>query len=110
MPSLFHYTDQKGLTGILRSDELWASTIAKNPRDVRYGDGQYLSDVEPGTMTAAQLSRALIGHPFGGRRFTHFVEIDVTGLTVVNPRSHVFVIPGGGPLDLSQRILRNGAN
>ncbi len=110
MPTLFHYTDPIGLSGILASKQLWASTIAKNPRDVRYGDGQYLTDIKPGTMTAGQLSRALIGHPFQVRRFTHFVEIDVANLPVINPRLRIFVVPNNDALDLSQRILRSGAN
>jgi hypothetical protein len=95
---------------ILSSKQLWASTVARNPRDVRHGDGQYLTDIEPGTMTGAQLSRALIGHPFQARRFSHFVEIEVGGLSVINPRLHVFVIPGTKPLDVRNRIIRSGAN
>ena len=68
-------------------------TSAGHPRDVRYGDGQYLSDISPGTKTPAQLSRAPFGHPFLGRRGTHYVEIDVTGLNVQRGRPGVFVIP-----------------
>src|ERR1700730_4739842 len=105
MPTLFHYTDTNGLSGILDSKQLWASTIAKNPRDVRYGNGQYLTDIKPGIMTSAQLSRALIGHPFQGLRFTHFVEIDVANLAVTKPRSHVFVVTNDDSLDLSQRFV-----
>jgi hypothetical protein len=108
--SLFHYTDRLGHDGILASLSLLPSTVARNPNDVRYGDGQYLSDIEPGTMTLGQLSRALIGHPFLGRRFTHFVEIEIDGLTVIEGRPHVFVIPNIHPLNLTGRIVRSGGN
>jgi len=110
MPTLFHYTDDQGLSGILASKALWPSLAARTPRDVRFGNGQYLTDIEPGTMSVAQISRALIGHPFQGRRYTHFVEIDVTNLTVVNPRQSVFVVPNDHELDVSQRIVRSGVN
>ena len=110
MPTLFHYTSQAGIQGIVSSGVLWASKKATNPRDVRYGDGQYLTDILPSTMNVAQLSRALIGHPFQGRRFTHFVEIEVSGLIINKPRQHVFVIHNSDALDVSQRIVSTGAN
>jgi hypothetical protein len=46
-------------------------------------------------MTSNQLSRTLLGAPFWGLRFTSFVEIDVSGLNVVEGRAGVFVIPCG---------------
>ena len=106
--TLYHYTNQKGLEGILSSQKLLASLAANNPADVRFGNGQYLSDLEPGTKTPAQLSRALLGQPFQGRRFTHYLEIDVTGLTVVHGRGNIFVIPNDTALDLAGRIVRSG--
>lgn len=81
-----------------------------NPNDARYGNGQYLSDIKPGSMTSNQLSRAFLGAPFWGSRLTSFVEIDVSGLNVVEGRAGVFVIPNEGPLDLSGRIVGWGAN
>lgn len=110
MPTLYHYTYAIGLAAILQTQSLWASTTAGNPRDVRYGNGQYLTDIPPATHTAAQLSRALFGHPFLGRRCTHFLEIDVTGLNVQSGRVGVFVIPNDQPLDLAGRIIRSGEN
>jgi hypothetical protein len=108
--TLYHYTTEDGLNGIRSSNELWASTRAANPRDARYGNGQYLSDIVPGTLRPGQLSRAFLGHPFSGRRFTHYVEIDVTGLNVVKGRDGVFVIPNEGPLDILGRIVGWGPN
>ena len=61
-------------------------------------------------MTSNQLSRAFLGAPFWGSRLTSFVEIDVSGLNVVEGRAGVFVIPNEGPLDLSGRIVGWGAN
>jgi len=50
----------------------------------------------------------LIGHPFQGQKFTHYIEIEVTGLTVIHGRLGVWVIPNNHPLDLTNRIVRYG--
>jgi len=110
MATLYHYTDQTGLDGILRSNVLPASTTAGHPRDVRYGNGQYLTDIAPGTKTPAQLSRAFFGHPFLGQRCTHYVEIDVSHLHVRLGRQGIHVVPNDQPLDVSRRIVRSGKN
>jgi hypothetical protein len=106
--TLFHYTNEKGLNGILKSEKLLPSTSASNPNDVRYGNGQYLSDIEPGSKTPAQLSRAFLNVPYRGDKYTHYVEIDVTGLDVVEGRTGVYVIPNEGPLNLAGRIISFG--
>lgn len=108
--TLIHYTDEAGMNGIVGSKKLNASTKEASPKDARYGDGQYLSDIAPGTKTCGQLSRCFLGHPFSGRRFTNYVEIDVRGLNVVQGRDNVFVIPNQGSLDLNGRIIGYGAN
>jgi len=108
--TLFDYTNAAGLKGILESGKLLPSLKSLNPRDVRYGNGQYLSDIRPGTMSCAQLSRCFLGQPFQGQRFKNYVEIDVSGLNVVKGREGVFVIPNEGPLDLTGRIVGSGAN
>ena len=105
---LFHYTNKAGLRGILESQSLRPSLIALNPADARYGDGQYFSDAVPGTWSLSQLSRAFLGFPFQGRRFTHFVEIDVTDLAVVSGREGIFVVLNAAPLDLTGRIVSFG--
>ncbi len=92
--SLFHYTDEAGQAGIRESGELRPSLKAANPTDAKFGDGQYLSDIAPGSRTCSQLSRCFLGMPFQGARFTHYVEIDVTGLNVMKGRDNVFVILG----------------
>lgn len=60
-------------------------------------------------MSRWQLSYKLTTTPWNASNFTHFLEIDVSGLDVLNPREGTFVIPGEDPLDLSGgRILRGG--
>jgi hypothetical protein len=105
---LYHYTSEIGLAGILSTQSLRASTAASNPGDARYGNGQYLSDTEPGTKTPAELSAFFLRIPFQKRRFTHYVAIDVTGLDMLVGRPGVFVIPNEVDLDLSGRIVGSG--
>jgi len=108
--TLFHYTTEEGQKGILDSGQLNPSLKSVNPSDARYGNGQYLSDIAPGTKTGAQLSRSFINNPFQGARFTNYVEINTSGLNVVQGRAGVFVVPGETPLDLTGRIVSWGAN
>ena len=106
--TLFHYTNEAGASGITGSNSLNPSLWRVGTKDVRYGNGQYLSDIVPGTMTPAQLSRAFLGRPFHGNRFTHYVEIDATGLGAVQGRTGVYVVPNEVPLDLTGRLLNAG--
>ena len=105
---LYHYTDETGLAGILASGRLNPSTYARNPQDVRYGEGQYLSDVVPGTKTPAQLSRLFLNLPFFGRRYTHYVAIEVDGLSWIEGRPGVYVISNDEPLELAGRTVATG--
>lgn len=105
---LFHYTSERGLQGILTSRSLLPSLVALNPSDARYGDGQYLSDFVPGTKSLGALSRAFLGFPFQGRRFTHYVEIDVRGLDLVSGRQGVWVALNSDSLDVTGRIIGFG--
>ncbi|WP_435015440.1 HYD1 signature containing ADP-ribosyltransferase family protein [Tundrisphaera sp. TA3] len=107
---LYHYTDAKGMRAILESGRLLASTAAANPQDVRYGDGQYLSNVVPGTKTPAQLSRESLNQPFQGRKFTHYIAIEVEGLELIWGRPGVCVIPNVRPLELGRRLVGFGEN
>ncbi|MEV0148616.1 MULTISPECIES: HYD1 signature containing ADP-ribosyltransferase family protein [unclassified Nonomuraea] len=107
---MWHYTRQISLEAILRSLRLNPSLRRTNSRDARYGDGQYVSDIRPGTKTAGQLASCFLRAPWAGSRFTHYLGIDVTGLEVVRGREHVFLIPGREPLDLTGRIVEWGAD
>lgn len=107
---LDHYTTLVALQSILDSNQLWPSLYATRPRDVRYGEGQYSTDVAPGQRTGSRLSRLLIGNPFEAHRFTHFLAIGVTGLAIHRGRPGIFVIANSESLDLAGRIVRTGRN
>ena len=73
---LYHYTNQSGMEGILQTKVIKPSLKELNPKDVRYGNGQYLSDIVPGTKTPSQLGRQFINVP-NKHKYTHYVAIDV---------------------------------
>lgn len=110
MQVLHHYTSSTGYAGILASQTLRPSLRANNPKDARFGDGQYLSDIVPGTKSIGQLSMIFFGIPWGGKRFTHFVSIDVTGLTVTFGRQHVYVVNNSADLAIDKRLVNHGLN
>lgn len=105
---LYHYTTEPCMNAIITSGLLRPSRLGRRSKDVRYGNGQYLSDITPGSLTLAQLSRVLVGMPFQGLRFTHFVAIDLLGLRVVHCRPHVFLVPNDFALGISDRIIDYG--
>ncbi|WP_407841416.1 HYD1 signature containing ADP-ribosyltransferase family protein [Streptomyces sp. DSM 116496] len=106
----YHYTNEAGHDGILESKSMLPSLKANNPKDARYGDGQYVTDIKPGTRTLGQLSHAFVRVPWAGQKFTHYIEIDTRGYDVVNGRPNVFVILNDKPLDLTGRIVSSGRN
>ena len=106
--TLYHYTNEEGLNGILSSKKLNPSLKANNPKDARYGDGQYLSDIVPGTKRPSPLSYAFLRIPYQGRKFTHYVEVDVSDLKVVKGRDGVYVVPNVDPLDITTRAVNWG--
>ncbi len=107
--TLYHYTDEQGLDGILSSQVLNPSLTKNNPNDVRYGEGQYLSDVVPGSKSPAQLSRLFVNNPFQGAKYTHFVEIMVDDLLVAKGRQNVYIVRNTEPLSLEDRMIRSGS-
>jgi hypothetical protein len=80
------------------------SRARRGSKDVRYGNGQYLTDIAPGRLSRSQLSRALVGIPFLGQRFTHFVAIEIFGLQIIHCRPGVFLVPNDFALSLIGRI------
>ena len=95
------------MNGIVDSNQLNPSLKANNPKDARYGNGQYLSDITPDSVTPGQLGNKFINVP-NKYKYTNYVEIDVSGLDVVKGRDGVFVIPNEVPLDLTNRIISYG--
>ncbi|MCX5604436.1 DUF6531 domain-containing protein [Streptomyces phaeochromogenes] len=123
--TLYHYTTEEGLKGILESKQLFHAT---GPVHARFGDGQYFTDIAPdvvkslkkadldprdagrGGISRYQLVGRLFGRPtkWGLGKTTHYVAIDVTGLEIKQGRPWVFLHPNDGPLDISDRIVRHG--
>ncbi|WP_437086518.1 HYD1 signature containing ADP-ribosyltransferase family protein [Streptomyces sp. enrichment culture] len=66
--------------------------------------------IEPGAKTRGQLSHAFVRVPWAGHKFTHYFEIDVTGLEVWRAveRPDVYVILNDQNLDISGRIVSHG--
>lgn len=95
---------------ILESGEMWPSIKANNPKDARFGDGQYMSDIQTRTKTPGQLSHAFVRVPWAGHKFSHFFEIDVRGMEIMRSveRPDVYVYLNNGPLDLTGRIISHG--
>jgi len=106
--SLFHYTTSAGYDGIIEIMRIRPSLRSKSPKDARYGDGQYLTSIAPGTKSRGSLSYALVGTPFIWRKFTHFVEIRVDGLPVMEVRDEVFLIPNKDDLMIGERFIGGG--
>ena len=77
------------MNAILESGELNPSLKALNPADARYGNGQYLTDIIPGTISPGSLSATFLRVPGQGGRFSHYVEIDMSGLNVIEGRNGV---------------------
>ncbi|WP_081078456.1 HYD1 signature containing ADP-ribosyltransferase family protein [Flavobacterium covae] len=107
--TLYHYTNAKGYEGILESKEIFPSIKALNPKDARLGDGQYFSNIVPGTKNSKQLAASFVRVP-NPHLFTHYIAIDVSGLEIHQGlnRKDVFVILGDQNLDISNRIVDSG--
>ncbi|MBQ9233538.1 MAG: hypothetical protein IJ167_05840 [Lachnospiraceae bacterium] len=95
------------MTGITESNQLNPSLKANNPKDARFGNGQYLSDINPKSTTPTRLAKKFINVP-NKYKYTHFIEIDVSDLNVIQGRDGVFVIPNEEALDLTGRIVSFG--
>ncbi len=96
------------MEGILQTKIIKPSLKELNPKDVRYENGQYLSDIVPGTKTPSQLGRQFINVPNKHKYTTHYVAIDVSGLDVIKGRDGVFVVRGATDLDISDRMVGSG--
>lgn len=102
--TMYHYTSEVGYNGILECKSIRPSLKANNPKDARFGEGQYVSDIVPGTKRPAQLSMIFFGIPWAGKRFTHHININVDGLNVIYGRKHVYLIKNMQSLDITNRL------
>lgn len=59
-------------------------------------------------MSLGQLASNIYGDSRKLNGITHFVEIDVTGLNVTEPRKNTFRVANTGELDVSDRIVSSG--
>jgi hypothetical protein len=107
---LYHYATPEAIREILRTQVLFPSIRAANPRDARYGDGQYFSNIAPGQRTNNQLSATFVRWGNQGHRFSHYVAVNVSGLDLVVGRPGVFLVPNAGNLPLAGRIVGFGIN
>ena len=103
--SLTHYTTEKGYHQIMESEKLNPSIGLKN---ARYGEGQYLTNLDAKDYTAGQISRRLYGVPWNTPKVEYFIKINVNGLNVIQNNSYNFLIPGKNPLNLHGRIIDGG--
>lgn len=109
MAVFYHYMTADAVEAI-KAQEILRPSLRKNrPKDVRYGNGQYFSDITPGSLSGQSLSRRLVGHPNEAERFTHYLAIDLSGLPVICGRRDVFVVRGSKNLDLTGRIRATGS-
>ena len=106
--TLYHYTTEHGLQGILDSQRIYPSIKTLTTKDARMGNGQYLTDIVPGSKTAGQTSRTLFGVPWNVRKVAYYVEIDVSGLNLIKEEGGVYYVPGDDDLDLAGRIVSFG--
>lgn len=124
--TLYHYTTAVGQEGILYSQAIKPSLKAVNPNDARYGDGQYFTNIPPeaigawkkaeltssqvsqGLISMGQLSSQLYGVSWMSGKMTNYIEVNVSGLNVINPAPGKYLIPNQVPLDISGRVVRFG--
>lgn len=103
--TLLHYTAKDGYENIMSSQKLLPSSGSVH---ARYGDGQYLTDLNPSDYTAWQISRRLYGVPWNTQKLQYFIRIDVSGLNVVYNAPHNYLILGNTPLNIQNRIVESG--
>ena len=108
--NLHHYTSEEGRNAIKKTKTIKASKKENNPKDARFGDGQYLTDIPPHTKTNGQLSLDFYGIPFVGQKCSNYVTINVEGLEVKKGRKNVFLVPNDEDLDIADRLVDDGVN
>lgn len=103
--TLTHYTTEQGYKSIMETKQLLPST---GDIHARFGDGQYLTDLNSLDYTAGQLPRRLYRVSWNTTRLTHYIKIDVTGLNVIRNAHYNYLIPNNQAIDISNRIIENG--
>ena len=106
--TLYHYTTEEGMQGILRSQKMNPSIKTPTTKDARMGSGQYFTDIIPNSKTDGQISRILFGVQWNTKKVTNYIEVDTSNLNVLKGRDNIFYIPGDTKLDLTNRIINFG--
>jgi hypothetical protein len=106
---MYHYTTEKGMQGILASGQINPSLWTPNTKDVRLGEGVYLTNIPPGTKSNVGLALSFKGVP-NPNLYTNYVAINVRGLPVKGEldRPNVFVVPTTVPLGIKTRLRGGG--
>ena len=117
--TLYHYTTEGGHTGIVESEQIFAS---EGPVHARHGAGSYFTDIAPemvggrsiattpaGQMSLGQLSARLFRVPWNTGRLGYYLEVNVSGLNAIEVAPNIYLVPGTEALDVSGRIIRSGA-
>ncbi|WP_081754828.1 HYD1 signature containing ADP-ribosyltransferase family protein [Paenibacillus durus] len=100
----------KGYEGILSSRQINPSLKSVRPKDARYGDGVYLTDIAPNTMSYQDLSQKLYNNRNQTNKTYYFIAIDITDLIIKYGRDNVYIYLSQTPLDISDRLVNAGYN
>ncbi|WP_369016286.1 HYD1 signature containing ADP-ribosyltransferase family protein [Streptomyces kroppenstedtii] len=108
--TLLHYTDVVGYEGILATGLIYPSKKDGSRKDAYYGTGQYLTDIRPGQMDLESLSQAIYGGPLFTYRISHYLEIDVSALSVIHEHAHIYRVSSSASLEIeiSRRRISSG--
>lgn len=85
----------------MKDGKINPSTIFKNPKDAKMGDGVYLTNIKPGTKTNAKLGLTFKSVP-NQNLFTNYVKVSTKGLKVQQnvARPNVFYVANSTPLKI----------
>ncbi|MGQ0604221.1 MAG: RHS repeat-associated core domain-containing protein [Anaerolineales bacterium] len=116
--TLYHYTSDVGLTGIVASQSILPS-LGTGP-NANFGQGVYFTDISPARAaigSSYQLSRALFTTPWKNGNVSSYAAVNVSGLTVmaVSPvfsqtygPASIYLYPTTSPLAIGNRIVSLG--
>lgn len=107
---LYHYTDGAGYNGILASGSINPSKKILRPRDARHGDGVYLTDIYPNTISKEDLCYKLYNNENQLRNVEYYIGIDVTDLAIKLGKEHIYVYLTDNPLVITDRLVDAGYN
>jgi RHS repeat-associated protein len=107
----YHYGTASKVAFIVTTETIPFSDASANPKRARYGSGVYFTDIAPGSISKAQIARALYGNPFPStqKSVEAWVAVDLKGLQVTNPRNHVYLVQTTADFPISGRLINSGA-